>query len=105
MKALALSGALSGAGDWDWPVAVAVALLGGAISGYFTNIGVWISLGIGLLAYVQWLFIAASIKVSMDYLEELYQPFSQFVILSVFSILGLVLGGNIAWWLRLSGVS
>ena len=76
--------------------------LAGAIAGYFTGIGIWAGLGLGALALVQSPFMFGGMITAEKTLKQGNNPLRVFLILSMFSLLGLALGGGFGWWLKLS---
>ena len=119
--ALALAGALAGvlywSSDWvdelgnknldNWMVVgcIPVSCSIGAIAGYFSGIGIWAGLGMGTLSLIQFVMIIVAMSVAKETLKESRYPFRIFPIFSIFSLLGLALGGGMGWWLKLSGVN
>jgi hypothetical protein len=84
---------------------VAVAGAGAVLVGYFTGIGVWAGIGISLLSFIVCFFQIYALIPLNEALEDRDSIFSRFVMPSLFSLLGLALGGGLGWWLQQSGVS
>ena len=115
-------GALAWAGAWivAWAWAGAGALIGeeedvwvwcigscsaGAIAGYFTGVGIWAGLGMGVLALVQFFMVIGGMLIAEEALKQRNHPIRIFLTFSMFSLLGLALGSGIGWELKLSGVN
>ena len=108
-SAWAWASAWAGAGAWAGALVLALAdvfwftivgpILGGAIGGYFTSIGIWAGAGVGLATVIQfWLIIGGLINAT-DVLEKSYRKNQIVLIFGIISILGLALGCCISWWL------
>jgi serine/threonine protein kinase len=78
------------------------ASFGGSISGYFTSLGFWSVLGLGLIALMQLFLICVCLDFSSNFLDNCDHKSKTFIIGATYS-LGLALGGGLGWWLKLSG--
>lgn len=92
--------ALAGAGA----LAVVLATLIGESVGYFSALGIWGGMGIGLLSFIQLFLVIAGLESSADTLKKHYQEFKVFVVLEGISILGMIIGWIIGWLFHVSGL-
>lgn len=108
---VAVAWAVVAAGFWGWSGgwpgdwaggSLAVAILGGGVIGYFSSLGLWGGLGIGLLSLIQLFLIIGGLNLSSEKLEKHYQSFKVFVVLEGISILGMVIGAIMSWLFGLS---
>ena len=91
-------------GDWWLGGGILGGCLAGSIAGYSTGIGIWAGLGMGILTLVQSPIIFGAMITAEETLNQDNHPFRIFLILSMFSLLGLALGGGFGWLIKLSGV-
>lgn len=75
----------------------------GMISGHFLGIGFWWSLKYIAIVLFQLIATIGGIIIANNILAKLYRPALIFTIYVTLSIGGLVLGGVVGWWLKLSG--
>jgi hypothetical protein len=120
---------LAGAGAWAWAVAWAgawagalalgifdldgfvgfllicsLSLLGGAVTGHFTSIGIVWGLVYGLLALVQLLTLVFGYADSENKLREKYPNLTVFFIYLTFSSMGLLNGSALGYWLKIANI-
>jgi hypothetical protein len=101
---LALAGALAAVNANAWVGAWVIgALLIGAITGYFSEIGIWAGLGAGFWAIFQVFTLIGGISLSNESLNP-YRPFNKFMVWGTVSCLGLAIGGGLGWWLYQAGI-
>ena len=103
-----LAGATAGneamAEYWMWVGWILGSCLAGTSAGYFTGIGIWAGLGMGVLALAQSVIVLGVMDITNETLKQYNNPLRIFMILSIFSLIGIALGGGFGWWLKLSGV-
>jgi predicted Ser/Thr protein kinase len=90
--------------DWGGIATIVGVLFGGAIAGHLTTIGIWAGLGFGLLPCIQLSMVLIGLSEAHDQLQQSYRASRIFLIYSTLSVSGLVAGGGIGFWLKMSGV-
>jgi tRNA A-37 threonylcarbamoyl transferase component Bud32 len=103
-----LAGDIFLAGDWLIVLMPIGALLGGAISGYFTSIGIWWGLGWGFLTLGQFTIVNISLFTLINKIPGSWTERETSIEIwrktGFFSMLGLVLGVGIGWLLKYEGL-